>query len=213
MEVRVVAFVVLIGCAVALSPEDGYVFPDRYQALVTGVVADFYSLHQPIQSTGWMFTDYTEGTKQRIDEIWNITTILHTPLYTISGITADTHLFFDDVAYFYYNTVNGSVCSASISGKIGQYDYDSPDCFRGEQVLDGQNVYVYQSLNNQTLISQLYVSQITGAPVLLSVFAPTEYNTPTSLFDYSNVYFLTFDSTTKSFPKDLFAIPSYCPAS
>ena len=74
-------------------PENGYEFPERFSAIATGFVWDaLVGLDEPGESVGYMYTDYSIPA-QRVDEVWNYTSILGTH-FGARGISSDTHLFF-----------------------------------------------------------------------------------------------------------------------
>eukprot|EP01100_Stratorugosa_tubuloviscum_P010253 TRINITY_DN437_c0_g2_i1.p1 TRINITY_DN437_c0_g2~~TRINITY_DN437_c0_g2_i1.p1 ORF type:complete len:221 (+),score=91.59 TRINITY_DN437_c0_g2_i1:102-764(+) len=185
-----------------------YQFPNKWQANVQGWVADGLTNHEPAISTGFFFSDYTIQS-QRVDEVWNLTSIHGTDIYNL-GILSDTHLFYPESAYFYYTNSSGQFCSLSATGYLSQNMFASEDSFIGETTYNNVKVYQFSSSYSTGILKNvnitLYVSTISQKPIAFVVPNIGRF------FDGSVVNFITFDEVKGNFPfqNDLFNPPSYC---
>jgi len=109
-----------------------------------------------------MYTDYILG-KQRVDEVWDRSSLAGTPLYAM-GYRADTHLLSGLSQYLIYTDANTGVtiCNRSIGGLVAQDLFAQPSSsrsttFEGEPVLELTKA-------SGLFTSTLYVAGSTGDP-------------------------------------------------
>merc|ERR1712137_358851 len=152
--------------------QQGYTFPDKYQASGRYQVADVATKFEWVNGLAYIFTDYSyQGGAQRVDEVWNITSTHGTFLGGLD-IEADSHLFFlSGQSYYFYSNQNGTHCSVSQGGLLPQNTFGSSSAYVGEQTYYGIPAYVYsvplipKAQSNMTL----YVSKATERPLGLVV--------------------------------------------
>ena len=123
-----------------------YIFPTRYEATTYGWVSDGFVNHEKAYVIGYMYTDYTQQI-QRIDEIWNITSIINTTLYNTHGIIADSHLFKQNYGYYWFINTNTleNQCWISASGMLDQYTFANASNYQGDATYNGIECYKFVS--------------------------------------------------------------------
>ena len=142
-------------------PSSGYIFPDRFSARVSGYVRDVLTDYHG-RSAGWMYTDYSLG-RQRVDEIWDRTSLAGTPLYAM-GYRADTHLLDTLSQLLIYTDVNTglTICNRSVGGLAAQDLFAKPSSVR-QTTFEGEAVLELIKATGP-LTSILYLSGSSGEP-------------------------------------------------
>eukprot|EP01096_Ripella_sp_DP13-Kostka_P010304 TRINITY_DN4030_c0_g1_i1.p1 TRINITY_DN4030_c0_g1~~TRINITY_DN4030_c0_g1_i1.p1 ORF type:complete len:207 (-),score=73.69 TRINITY_DN4030_c0_g1_i1:86-706(-) len=181
----------------------------RWQATTQGWVSDGFVDHQKASVLGFLYTDYQfGGGVQRVDEVWNATSIYNTTLGNL-GITADTHLFYLNGTksdYFFNTPQNGQTCWKSPSGMVAQNQFSSANTYKGNATVNGVATYHFRSSFPPPLSKlglDLFVSVASGIPVQMVVPAFG------SFFGGSVVNFITFQEVS-SLPEYLFVPPAVC---
>ena len=184
-----------------------YSFPDRWQSMSFGWISDCFSFHKKAYVTGFIFTDYALG-KQRIDEVWNMSSIAGTGL-SEWGIVADTHIFgAKGKAWYYFLNTSGPQCSISPSGFLAQNTFSDPSTYVGNVSMDGRLVYHFTSffpfpLNK--LAIDFYVDPEAQIPLLMVI---PKVGT---VLDGSVVYYADFQAVIQAWPNpSMFSPPDYC---
>eukprot|EP01102_Stenamoeba_stenopodia_P005957 TRINITY_DN16663_c0_g1_i1.p1 TRINITY_DN16663_c0_g1~~TRINITY_DN16663_c0_g1_i1.p1 ORF type:complete len:240 (-),score=54.25 TRINITY_DN16663_c0_g1_i1:41-760(-) len=214
LAIASVALLVLLGLAQAsLVNPGGFTYPDRWQSNAYISVADLGTNFVPITGLSTLFTDYI-AQAQRVDEIWNITTLLGTPFYGEIATFADTHLSTAAVSYYYFNNQTGGFCTAypsSLSGYLPQDLFSDPSTYVGNTTNHWGGVeYFYNTtvtLGAFDVHIELFVDAERGTPSLLHIFPAAK-----GYIGDSYLYYSHFQEAS-GFPSEIFNPPSSCPSS
>jgi len=202
---------VVVCCCVPAALSINYTFPTRFQYYASGWATDAFVGGKNATVVGFVFTDYSIPA-QRVDEIWNMSSVFGTTLYNL-GITSDHHLYFADKQYYFYNNGTDNVCEPLKIGIIPTQDAFSNDTtYNGTAFFNGElaNEFVILLFKIPKVTLSFYVSVATNTPLGMFI-----QGVPTIDITTTAVYWHDFQVLDGPFPSQipLFQIPSYCNSS
>jgi len=184
-------------------------FTKRYESIAKFSTADYTTNFEPIYGVAYIYTDYVDNI-QRVDELWNITSIENTPFYERFAANYDRHINFENYGYYYYQNSTGAGCALIPFGSLlAQNTFGDPNSFVGN--ITGHNNKIL-SVYNTTLsfgdletYAALYVDADTNLPDRLHI-----YGTKGIIGD-SDLKYINFQAIDDPFSSDLFDVPEVCP--
>eukprot|EP01102_Stenamoeba_stenopodia_P004122 TRINITY_DN14308_c0_g1_i1.p1 TRINITY_DN14308_c0_g1~~TRINITY_DN14308_c0_g1_i1.p1 ORF type:complete len:232 (+),score=45.64 TRINITY_DN14308_c0_g1_i1:1-696(+) len=201
-------FVSLVASQGTYGPT-GYTYPDRYQSIAKFSTADYTTGFEPIYGVAYIYTDYVEGA-QRVDELWNITSIQNTMFYDMFAAVSDRHLNFETYGFYYYENSTGPGCALLPFGSLlSQNLFSDPSTFVGN--VTGHNNKIL-SVYNATVsfadiqtYAALYVDAETLEPNRLHIYGAK------GIIGDSDLKYIDFQAVEEPFSSTLFDVPEVCP--